>query len=353
MLRKTKEVCVGNVVIGGNNPIAIQSMTTTDTKDVDKTLEQIVGLADAGCDIARCALYDKECAQIIRQIVDKSPIPVVGDVHFDYKIAVLGIENGVDKIRINPGNIGSEEKIKQVVDAAKAHKVPIRVGANAGSLQKDILKKHGGPNYLALVESALLNVAILEKNNFSDIVISIKSSDVKTCILAYREISKSVDYPLHLGVTEAGTYNSALIKSAAALGSLLVDNIGDTLRVSITGDPIKEIYAAHDILKYCGIKKEGAEIISCPTCARCSLDIEKIADGIEEYTKDYKEIIKIAVMGCAVNGPGEAREADIGIAGGKGEALLFSHGEIIRKIGEADILTELKYEVEKLRIERK
>jgi (E)-4-hydroxy-3-methylbut-2-enyl-diphosphate synthase len=284
-MKKTKKVDIGGVTIGGGSKIAVQSMTNTDTKDVKKTVEQILSLQEAGCDIVRCAIYDEECAAAIPKIKEKIGIPLVGDVHFDHKIAVKAIENGVDKIRINPGNIGGQPEILRVVSAAKAHRVPIRVGANAGSLSKDMLKKYGGPAAEALVESAMENIRILEKAGFRDIVVSIKSSSAPVCVKAYRMIARMVDYPLHLGVTEAGTYKSALVKSSAALGALVLDGIGDTMRVSITGDPVQEVYAAHDILKACGLKTGGVEIISCPTCARCSLDLEKIASSIDSIRR--------------------------------------------------------------------
>ncbi|BDF58499.1 4-hydroxy-3-methylbut-2-en-1-yl diphosphate synthase (flavodoxin) [Christensenellaceae bacterium] len=350
---KTREINVGGVRIGGENKVAIQSMTTSDTKNVRETVGQILRLEQAGCDIVRSAIYDEECAGCIPRIMKQIHIPFVADVHFDANIAVAAIENGVSKIRINPGNIGSEEKVMRVVDAAKAHGTPIRVGANAGSLSRDILDRFGGPTPEALIESALANIRILEKAKFDNIVVSIKSSSVPVCVKSYRGIAKLIPYPLHLGVTEAGTYNSAIVKSSVGLGALLLDGIGDTIRVSITGDPVQEVYAARDILKSCGLIKTGVEIISCPTCARCTIDIEKIVSSIEKFTQDITAPIKVAVMGCEVNGPGEAREADLGIAGGKGEGLLFAHGEIIRKIDEFNILPELRRMILELAEERK
>ncbi len=338
--------------MGGGAPVSIQSMTNTDTKKVRETVEQIKQLEEAGCQIVRCAAYDIESAQALRKIKEQISIPLVADVHFDYKIAVAAIESGVDKIRINPGNIGDSSKVLKVVDAARQHQIPIRVGANAGSLSKAVLAKHGAPTADALVESVMENVRILERANFDDIVVSIKSSSVPVCIEAYRKIARKLQYPLHLGVTEAGTYHSAIIKSAIALGSLLVDGIGDTIRVSITGDPVQEVDAARDILKCAGLWKNSVEIISCPTCARCSLNIEKIASNLEEFSRHINVPLKVAVMGCAVNGPGEAREADIGIAGGHGEALLFSHGTPIKKVDEFDILREMKSMILKLASER-
>lgn len=341
----TKTIHIGNVKIGGSNPLVIQSMTNTDTKNIKATVKQILELEQAGCQIIRCAIYDKECAELIPKIKEQIHIPLVADIHFDHKIAVAAVENGVDKIRINPGNIGGTFELLRVVNAAKVHKTPIRVGANGGSLPKHILEKYGTVTADALVESVLEEIRILEKNHFDDIIVSLKSSFAPLCVEAYRKISEIIDYPLHLGVTEAGTYKSALIKSSIALGSLILDNIGDTIRVSITGDPIQEIYAARDILKSCGIINEGVEIISCPTCARCTLPIEKICNCLEDYTRNMKKPMKVAVMGCAVNGPGEAKEADIGIAGGKGEGLLFKKGEIVRKIDEFDIIPELKRQI--------
>ncbi len=341
-LKQTRVVNIGGVAVGGDNKIAIQSMTNTDTKKVDATVGQILDLEKAGCDIVRCAVYDEDSAKVLRKIKDRIHIPLVADVHFDYKIALRALENGADKIRINPGNIGGEKEINAVVRAAKAHGVPIRVGANAGSLSKEQLQKHGGPTAKALVASAMDNIRMLEKVGFEDIVVSIKSSSAPVCVEAYRRISKMVDYPLHLGVTEAGTYKTAIIKSAIGLGALILDNIGDTVRVSITGEPVQEVYAARDILKNCGIDMGGVEIISCPTCARCSLDIEKIVNSVEAFVQNLRVPMKVAVMGCAVNGPGEAREADVGVAGGRGEGLLFAKGKIIHKVDEFDILPELK-----------
>ncbi len=349
---KTKVVKIGELNIGGGNKVAIQSMTNTDTKKVRETVQQILVLEQAGCEIVRSAIYDEECAQCIPKIKEQIHIPLVADVHFDANVAVAAIENGVDKIRINPGNIGNEQKIMRVVDAAKAAQIPIRVGANAGSLSKEVLNRFGGPTPEALIESALSNIRILEKVKFDNIVVSIKSSSAAICVNAYRGIAKRVPYPLHLGVTEAGTYNSAVIKSAIGLGALLIDGIGDTIRVSITGDPVQEVHAARDILKSCGLIKDTVEIISCPTCGRCTIDIEKIATSIEKFTKDIKVPMKIAVMGCAVNGPGEAREADLGIAGGNGEGLLFAHGKVLRKVDEFDILPELRRMILELAEER-
>ncbi|MGI6154239.1 MAG: flavodoxin-dependent (E)-4-hydroxy-3-methylbut-2-enyl-diphosphate synthase [Christensenellaceae bacterium] len=342
MPKHTKQVLVGGVPIGGDNKIAIQSMTNTSTKKVRETVAQIHEMEQALCDIVRCAVPDEESAKCLSKIKEQIGIPLVADVHFSSEIAVAAIENGADKIRINPGNIGSREEVLQVVDAAKAHHIPIRVGANAGSLKPEYLEKYGGPTADALVESAMHNIAILEDAGFDDIVVSLKSSSVPVCVESYRKISKLIDYPLHVGVTEAGTYKTAIVKSSVAIGALLLDGIGDTIRVSITGDPVQEVYAARDILKSCGKITGGVEIISCPTCARCSLNIEKIVVSLEKFTHNITKPIKVAVMGCAVNGPGEAREADVGVAGGRGEGLLFAHGEPLRKVDEFDIIPELK-----------
>lgn len=339
---KTRQINVGCVPIGGGAPVCVQSMTNTDTKNVRATVAQILELEKAHCDIVRCAVYDEDCAKYIPKIKEQIHIPLVADVHFSSDIAIAAIENGADKLRINPGNIGGEQEILRVVDAAKAHHIPIRVGANGGSLPKEYIEVYGGRNADALVECALDNIRVLEQAHFHDIVVSIKSSSVPVCVQAYRKISKIVDYPLHLGVTEAGTYRNAVMKSAVALGALLLDGIGETIRVSITGDPVQEVHAGRDILKSCGFMTGGVEIISCPTCARCTLDIEKIVQSIETFTQDMSKPLKVAIMGCAVNGPGEAKEADVGIAGGKGEALLFERGKILRKVDEFDIVPELK-----------
>jgi len=341
MAKYTKIVKIGNVRIGGGYPIAIQSMTNTDTKNTEATIRQINELEKSGCEIVRCAVYDMECAGAIGTIKKAVHIPVVADVHFDHRIAVAAIQNGADKVRINPGNIGGRKEILEVVKAAAGNGVPIRVGSNSGSLPKDILEKYGNTPK-ALVMSAMRNIEILAQTGFDEIVVSLKSSDARACRDAYREMAGLIEYPLHLGVTEAGTYMDASIKSAAGLGSLIMDGIGDTIRVSITGDPVREIGIAKKILLFCGERNDMAEIISCPTCARCTLDIEKIAEQISEYTKYRTTPMKIAVMGCAVNGPGEAREADLGIAGGAGYGVIFSKGEVIKKVPENELFFELK-----------
>lgn len=341
-------VNIGGVKVGGDNPVSIQSMTNTDTRDVKKTVEQILKLEDAGCQIIRVAVPDMEAAEAVKSIKQQIHIPLVCDIHFDYRLALECIKNKADKIRINPGNIGSRERTKAVVEAAKADGIPIRIGVNGGSLERDILNKYGSATADALVESAMHHVEILDELNFSDIVVSIKMSDVPTMIEAYRKFDKISDIPLHIGVTEAGTLRRGMIKSAVGIGTLLSEGIGDTMRVSLTADPVEEIYAAKDILKVLGLRKNGIELVSCPTCGRTQIDLINIANEVDKRLQSVNKNIKVAVMGCAVNGPGEARDADIGIAGGKGEGLIFRHGEIIRKVKEADIIDELMAEIEKL-----
>jgi len=349
MKRKlTRRIQVGNKEIGGDAPIAVQSMTNTDTRDIESTVAQILRLEEAGCDIIRCTVPDEEAADALSLIIPRIHIPLVADIHFDYKLALKSIKNGVAKLRINPGNIGNREKVKEVVSAAKDNGIPIRIGVNSGSLQRDILQKYGGVCPEALVESALRHVEILEELDYTDIVISVKSSDVMEMIEAYRLLSGKVDYPLHLGVTESGTLRTGTIKSSIGIGALLSEGIGDTIRVSLTDDPIEEVKVGKEILKSLGIIKEGIELISCPTCGRTQLDLMKMAKEVEERLSHVKKHIKIAVMGCAVNGPGEARRADVGIAGGKGEGLIFRKGEIIRKVKEDELVNELIKEVKKL-----
>ncbi|MBE6051175.1 MAG: flavodoxin-dependent (E)-4-hydroxy-3-methylbut-2-enyl-diphosphate synthase [Clostridium sp.] len=349
MTRKmTRKVQVGNVSVGGNSEITIQSMTNTDTRDVEKTLEQIRLLYNAGCQIIRCAVPDMEAAESLKEIIENSPIPVVADIHFDYRLALKAIENGVHALRINPGNIGSEERVKLVAEAAKAKNIPIRIGVNSGSLEKDILERDGKVTAEGLVESALRHVEILEKLDFNDIVISIKSSDVKMMIDAYRLISEKCDYPLHLGVTESGTKERGTIKSSVGIGTLLAEGIGDTLRVSLTSDPVDEIKVAKEILRSLGLRKGGLEFVSCPTCGRTQIDLIGIANAVEKKLETINKDIKVAVMGCVVNGPGEAREADIGIAGGKGEGIIFKKGKIIKKVKEEELIAELMKEIEAL-----
>lgn len=330
-MRNKREVKIGNVLIGKDHPIAVQSMTNTDTKDVKSTVAQIKALENAGCEIVRSAFYDVQCTEYIKDIKEEITIPLVADIHFDYKIAVNAIKNGIDKVRINPGNIGEEWKIREVVKAAKDYCVPIRVGGNTGSLPKDIEKQYG-ISAKSLVLSAQRNISVLEDMDFRNIVVSLKSSNVLICKEAYEMMDELCDYPLHLGVTEAGTILDAAIKSSAGLGALIMNDIGDTVRISVSGDPVSEIGVAKKLLKFCGKLNEGVEVVSCPTCARCSLDIESLSSKVSEYTKDIKKPLKIAVMGCAVNGPGEAKDADFGIAGGGGCGLIFEKGKVLKKV---------------------
>ena len=341
-----RQVRVGDVLIGGDSPISIQSMTHTDTRDIEKNVSQIARLTDAGCEIVRCAVPDMEAAEAISKIKKRIKIPLVADIHFDYRLALEVIKGGVDKVRINPGNIGGVDKVKAVVDACKERQVPIRIGVNGGSLEKELLKKYGKPTADALVESALGHVKILEDLDFSDMVVSIKVSDVPTMLEAYRKFDKLNDIPLHIGVTESGTMSGGIIKSSVGIGALLSEGIGDTMRVSLTAEPTEEIYAAIKILKVLGKRADGAMLVSCPTCGRTRIDMIPLAEKVENMISGIKEPIKVAVMGCAVNGPGEAREADIGIAGGEGEGLIFKKGEILRKVPEDELLKELKKEID-------
>ncbi len=338
-------VNVGGVQIGGAARVSIQSMTNTDTRDVKSTVEQIKRLEDAGCEIIRCAVPDMEAAYALAEIKKKIKIPLVADIHFDYRLALEAIRAGVDKIRINPGNIGSRDRVKAVADACRERGIPIRIGVNGGSLEREILEKYKSPTADALVESAFGHIKILEELDFGDIVVSIKTSDVPTMIEAYRKFDKISDIPVHIGVTEAGTKAGGIMKSCIGLGTLLSENVGNTMRVSLTADPVEEIYAARDILKILGLRKSGATLISCPTCGRTRIDMIPLAEKVERLIADIDAPIKVAVMGCAVNGPGEAREADIGIAGGDGVGLIFKKGEILRKVPEDKLLDELKKEI--------
>ncbi len=340
---KTRTINVGNLKIGGGNKIVIQSMTNTNSADAISTINQIKILEDVGCELVRMTVNNMDAAENILKIKKSINIPLVADIHFDYRLAIKSIENGIDKLRINPGNIGSDENIKKVVAKAKERNIPIRIGVNSGSLEKHILQKYERVTSDAMVESALYHINLLESLNFFDIVVSLKSSNVKMMIDSYRKISKITNYPLHLGITEAGTKFQGTIKSAIGIGSLLVDDIGDTIRVSLTEDPVEEIYAAKEILKVLGLSNEGVEIISCPTCGRTEIDLISITKQVEEYFKNEKRNIKIAVMGCVVNGPGEAKEADYGIAAGKNVGILFKHGKIIKKVPEKNLLNELIY----------
>jgi (E)-4-hydroxy-3-methylbut-2-enyl-diphosphate synthase len=346
--RKTRKIKVGDIFVGGDSRISVQSMTNTDTRDINSTTAQIKRLEEAGCDIIRVAVPDMEAAEAIKGIKQLINIPLVADIHFDYRLALESIKNGVDALRINPGNIGTIEKVKAVVESAKERNIPIRIGVNSGSLEKGLLQKYGRVTAEALVESALGHVDILEKCGFDDMAISIKSSDVVMMIDSYRLISQRVDYPLHLGVTEAGTSFRATVKSSVGIGTLLAEGIGDTIRVSITGDPVEEIKVGRQILKSLGLIEGGIEFISCPTCGRTNIDLIKIADEVERRIGDLNKNIKVAIMGCAVNGPGEAREADIGIAGGHGEGLIFKGGQIIRKVPESQLIDELINEIQNL-----
>ncbi|OUQ60097.1 4-hydroxy-3-methylbut-2-en-1-yl diphosphate synthase [Tyzzerella sp. An114] len=346
--KQVREVKIGDVLIGGTNPVAIQSMCNTDTRDIKSTVKQILDLEKAGCEIIRVAVPDMEAAEAIKGIKKEIHIPLVADIHFDYRLALKAMEGGIDKIRINPGNIGDESRIKQVVDMAKSRHIPIRIGVNSGSLEKYLVEKYKGVTPRGLVESALNHVRILEKYNFEDIVVSIKASSVPFSIEAYSILSDEIPYPLHVGITEAGTTWSGTVKSAVGIGAILSRGIGDTIRVSLTGDPVDEIYAAKEILKDLGMRKFGIEFVSCPTCGRTQIDLISIAKEVEQKCKNIDKDIKVAVMGCIVNGPGEAKEADIGIAGGKGEGLIFKKGEILRKVPEEILVSELMKEIDKL-----
>lgn len=348
MRRETLKIKVGNMFVGGDSPISVQSMCNTDTRDAEKTVMQINELENEGCEIIRVAVPDMEAAMAIKKIKRNINIPLVADIHFDYRLALESIKNGVDALRINPGNIGSEVRIREVVAAAKEHSIPLRIGVNTGSLEKDILHKYGSPVPEALVESALRHVSILEKYNFYDIVISVKSSNVQDNIKSYKLLAAKTKYPLHLGVTEAGTIFSGTIKSSIGIGALLCEGIGDTIRVSLTDNPAHEVKVAREILKSCGLRSFGIEIVSCPTCGRTNIDLIKLAKRAEEVLSKIDKPIKVAIMGCAVNGPGEARGADIGIAGGMGEGLIFKKGEILKKVPEDKLLDELIKEIEKL-----
>lgn len=345
---QTKVVQIGDRKIGGGNPIAIQSMTNTKTEDIDATVKQILALEKAGCDIIRCAVPTMEAAKALAKIKQQIHIPLVADIHFDYRLAIAAMENGADKIRINPGNIGSKERVQAVVDTAKERNIPIRVGVNSGSLEKEIVEKYGQVTAEGLVESALDKVAMIEEMGYDNLVISIKSSDVLMCIKAHELIAKQTNYSLHVGVTESGSLIAGNIKSAIGLGNILYQGIGDTIRVSLTGDPVEEIRSAKLILKSLGLRKGGVTVVSCPTCGRTQIDLIGLAGKVEKMVSDLDLDIKVAVMGCVVNGPGEAKEADLGIAGGKGEGLLIKKGEVIAKVPEDQLLDALKTELDKI-----
>ena len=350
---KTRKVMVGNVRIGGQNKVVIQSMCNTKTKDVESTVKQVLELEEAGCEIIRVACLDLEDAKAIKNIKEKIHIPIVADIHYDYKLALETIKSGVDKIRINPGNIGSKERVKAVVDKCKEHHIPIRIGVNAGSLEKDLLEKYGKPTAKAMVESAKRHIDILEELDFKDYILSLKASNLDLCIEAYEEASKEFDCPLHLGITESGTEFSGTIKSSIGLGYMLRNGIGDTLRVSLSDDPVKEIKVAKEILKDCNLYKKSPTLVACPTCGRTRIDLIPIAKEVEEFLQKIEDDITVAVMGCSVNGPGEAREADIGIAGGVKEGLIFKKGEIIKKVPQEKIVEVLKEEIIKMVEDRK
>jgi len=348
MKKTTRQIRIGDVKIGGGAPCSVQSMCTTDTRDVAASLTQIRALAAAGCELVRCAVLDMDAAVALGRIKAESPLPVIADIHFDYKLALKVLEGGIDGLRLNPGNIGEVWKVAEVVKAAKERLVPIRIGVNAGSLEKELLVKYGHPTAEAMVESALGHVGILEDLQYDQIKISLKASDVMKTVSAYRLLSQKVDYPLHIGITEAGTIFSGTIKSSVGLGILLADGIGDTMRVSLTGDPVDEIRIGFEILKSLGLRQHGINFVSCPTCGRCQIDLIGVANEVEERLKSVDVPLTVAVMGCVVNGPGEAREADVGIAGGRGEGLLFRHGEVVRKVKEAEMADALVALVEEM-----
>lgn len=348
MTRKSKKIKIGNTFIGGDSPILVQSMLNVPAEDIEGSVKQAVELEKAGCQVIRFAIPNKDALALVEPIKNAVSVPLVADIHFDYKLALGAAERGIDKIRINPGNIGSEDRVKAVADICNQKGLPIRIGVNSGSLEKHILAKYGAPTPEAMVESAMYHASLLEKFDFDNIVISIKSSNVNTMIKAYELAAQECSYPLHLGVTEAGTERMGIIKSAVGIGSLLTHNIGDTIRVSLTDNPVKEVYAAFDILKAIGLKTDCPYLISCPTCGRTKIDLVGLAKQVEERLRDCKKPIKVAVMGCIVNGPGESKEADIGIAGGDGCGLIFKKGEILRKVPEDELLNELMKEIDKL-----
>ena len=346
--RKSRVVKAGNVKIGGNNPISVQSMLCVPAEDSEGNVRQALALQKAGCEIIRLTVPNKEAIKTLYAVKEAVNIPVVADIHFDYRCALESVAAGVDKIRINPGNIGDEEKVRAVAEACRLNGVPIRIGVNGGSLEKELLAKYGSPTPEAMVESAMNHIKLLEKYDFNDIVVSIKSSDVSKMVSAYRLMAQKCDYPLHLGVTEAGTKNMALIKSAAGIGSLILDGIGDTIRVSMTTDPVNEVKAGFDILKAVGVKTDCVQIVSCPTCGRTKINLFELADKVEKATEHIHKPLKVAVMGCVVNGPGEAREADIGVAGGDGCGVIFKNGEVIKKVSEDEIVPELLRMIDKM-----
>lgn len=353
--RQTKQIMIGSVPVGGAAPISVQSMTNTETADTESTINQIISLQEAGCEIIRVAVPDLDSAAAIRAIREAVAIPIISDIHFDWRLAVSSMEHGAQAIRINPGNLGGRDKLAQVADCAKQHRVPIRVGVNSGSIEKDLLKKYGypaGDNPRALIESALRNVALLEKTGFSEIKISIKSADVMTTVNGYRRLSAMTDYPLHLGVTEAGGLIAGTVKSSVALGILLHEGIGDTFRISLTRDPLEEIRVGYELLRSLKIRQRGPELISCPTCGRTKIDLCGLAEAVEEHLQKLQVPLKVAVMGCVVNGPGEAKEADIGVAGGRGVGIIFKKGTLFRKVAEDELLPTFIAELDKMAAER-
>lgn len=348
---QTRAIRVGNVTIGGSNEVVIQSMCTTKTANIDATVAEIHRLEEAGCQLVRVTVNHEEAADAIREIKKRISIPLVADIHFDYRLALKAIENGIDKVRINPGNIGRREKVEAVVQACKERGIPIRIGVNAGSLENHLLEKYGYPTADAMVESALFHIGILEELDFHNIIVSLKASDVPMAVAAYKKAATIIPYPLHLGITEAGTLFSGTVKSAAGLGALLSLGIGSTVRISLSADPVEEVRVARELLKSFGLISNAATLISCPTCGRLDIDLFSIANEVEEYIAKIKVPIKVSVLGCAVNGPGEAREADIGIAGARGEGLLFRYGEMIRKVPEEELVSELKKEIDHIVVE--
>lgn len=346
--KRTRQVRVGRLLVGGGAPVTVQSMTKTDTRDIAATTEEIRRLEEAGCEIIRLAVPDEEAARSLGRLRASTRVPLVADIHFDYRLALLAVEMGVDKLRLNPGNIGSSARVREVARAASSRGIPIRIGVNAGSLERSLLEKYGRPTAEAMVESALGQVRLLEDLGFGDVVVSLKASDVPTTIKAYRLASEKLDYPLHLGVTEAGTAWAGTIRSAVGIGALLAEGIGDTIRVSLTADPVEEVRAGYAILKALGLRQRGPTVVSCPTCGRCELDLVRIAAEVERRLEGLGYPLRVAVMGCVVNGPGEAREADVGVAGGRGVGLIFRQGEIVRKVREEEMVDELCREAERL-----
>ncbi len=348
MKKQTRQIHIGPVTVGGGAPCSVQSMCSTDTRDITATLQQINALATTGCEIVRCAVPDSDAADALATIKARSPIPVIADIHFDYKLALRVLQGGIDGLRLNPGNIGEQWKVAEVVKAAAERRVPIRIGVNAGSLEKHLLEQYGHPTAEAMVASAVGHIRILEDLHYQEIKVSLKASDVPKTVEAYRLLARQVEYPLHIGITEAGTIFSGTIKSSVGLGILLYDGIGDTLRVSLTGDPVDEVRVGYEILKSVGLRQRGVNFVSCPTCGRCQINLIKVAEEVEKRLQSVDKPITVAVMGCVVNGPGEAREADVGIAGGKGEGLVFRKGEIVRKVPEAELADALLEEITKL-----